>query len=251
MKIRDAFTFRGNRSANLVVAVVAVLYVSLLARPGFLFANVVTSGPLVIYSHQPTEGLLQDVQLAEASLAAAPLQQPSATHRIYLTASYREFRLFSPAAAHTFGATYALIDSSFLTVSDPAHNLSQRNGETFNQRPLSAVIAHESSHTVLEKHFGALRMLFVPSWKAEGYCDYVAGGHSVGDDATGLRLLASGTTQAASLEYFRGYLRMKYLLEAKRMTVDQIFAQHFETPQLDREAVAWLAQQQVPAHSAL
>jgi hypothetical protein len=250
MKIHSAFSLRGNRRINLVVACVAALYGCLLARPGFLFANVVTSGPLAIYSHQPTEGLLRDTQVAEALLAAAPLPQPSATHRLYLTESYREYRLFSPAAADAFGITYPLIDSSFLAVSDPVHDLILRDGKTFNRRPLSAVIAHESSHTVLAKHFGELRMLFVPSWKAEGYCDYVAGGHSVGDDAAGLRLLAGGTIPAASLEYFRGYLRMKYLLEGQRMTVDQIFAQHFETQPLDREATAWLTAQRAADHSA-
>jgi hypothetical protein len=35
---------------------------------------------------------------------------------------------------------------------------------------------------------------------------------------------------------------MKYLLEQRHLTVDQIFAQTFDTPRLDRDAIASLSE---------
>jgi hypothetical protein len=248
MKFIGRAKFHFRRPINLIITVVGCLYVCLLARPGFLFADVVTVGNISVYTHQPDAGLTRDIDRASKLLEAAPLRDTVAIHRLYLTNSNVEFATLAPGARHTFGATYPFIHSSFLATSNPADDTIVRDGSNFNRRPLSAVIAHEITHVVLEHHFGALRMMMAPAWKTEGYCDYISGGHSIGDDAAGLHILAAISPKQeptqGSIAYFRGYTRIKYLLEQKHMTVDQIFTQTFDTTRLDREAIASLTQLQ-------
>ena len=48
-----------------------------------------------------------------------------------------------------------------------------------NARSLSGVIAHEITHLLIRKKFGYWRNLTMPTWKKEGYAEYVAGGSTL------------------------------------------------------------------------
>jgi hypothetical protein len=66
----------------------------------------------------------------------------------------------------------------------------------------------------------------------------IAGGASIATDAEGLALLRSAPSDPA-VAYFRDTLRVRYLLDRKHVTVDQLFAERFDTARLDREAAAF------------
>jgi len=169
----------------------AVLYVAVIAAPNLLFGESVSAGAVEIYSHHRVPGMLSAVAIAEQSLAKSPINDIEVPQRIFLTQSTSEFTFFAPAAVRAFGATYPAFSDTFLALTDDQSLIVHANRDTLNRRPLSAVIAHERMHVLLTHHFGLLRSILAPTWKQEGYCEYIAGGHSVGDDAAGLRLLSS------------------------------------------------------------
>lgn len=104
-----------------------------------------------------------------------------------------------------------------------------------NSRPLSAVLAHESIHVLYNKHYGLRKKLLMWldkserstygfMWKEEGYAEYVAGGSGI-NMKDGLQIL-NGNSNASyhpiAVDYFRYFLCVKYLMEAKKLTLNQI-----------------------------
>jgi hypothetical protein len=181
------------------------------------------------------------VELAEKLLSRSPLNDVHLRQSIYLTQSTPEYAFFAPGSVQSFGITFALFADSFLAPSDPVADTIRANRSSYNLRPLSAVLAHERMHVLLSHHFGLMRTWLAPTWKQEGYCEYIAGGHSIGDDAEGMRLLTAKASDQPAVSYFRDYLRVKYLLEERHLTIDQLFDQHFDTAAVDRDAFARFA----------
>lgn len=220
------------------LSILALGYLSLLAAPNFLFAESQSFGAVTVYAHSSLAGIEPQMRDAEAALARSPINDPALRQRIYLTSSTQEFGWFALEARQALGVSFEEFGSSFLSAADPASNTVRSSGNRFNVRQLSQVIAHERMHLLLAHHFGLVRIHLSPTWKQEGYCEYVAGGHSIGSEADGLRILAEGTDTAPSVAYFRDYLRVKYLMEQQHITVDEVFTQSFNTVVLDHKAFA-------------
>jgi len=220
------------------ILILALGYLSLLIAPNFLFAESQSFGAVTVYAHGPLIGLQQEMQYAEMALAQSPLDDPAVKQRVYLTRSAGEYAWFVPFSRQSLGAAYEEFDSSFLSAADPASDTVHSSRDRFNVRRLSQTMAHERMHLLLAHHFGLVRTLLSPAWKQEGYCEYVAGGHSIGSESDGLRLLTERTVQAPGVTYFRDYLRVRFLIEHRGLTVDQVFAQTFDTGAIDREALA-------------
>ncbi len=220
------------------VSLLMLGYLSLLIAPNFLFAESHNFGTVTIYAHGSLTGIEPEMREAEAALTRSPINNPTLKQRLYLTRTPQEFAFFSPYSKQSFGSTYEEFGSSFLSAADPASNTVRSSRDRFNVRQLSQVIAHERMHLLLAHHFGLVKILLSPTWKQEGYCEYVAGGHSIGSEANGLRLLTQGVIQAPGVTYFRDYLRVRFLIERRGLTVDQVFAQTFDIAAIDREALA-------------
>ncbi len=198
-----------------------------------------------MYAHGSLSGIEPEMRDAEAALARSPINDPALRQRIYLTSSTREFGWFALHNRQALGVSVEEFGSTFLPAADPASNTVRSSRNRFNVRQLSQVIAHERMHLLLAHHFGLIRIHLSPTWKQEGYCEYVAGGHSIGSEADGLRLLTEGTEIAPGIDYFRDYLRVKYLIEQRHVTVDEVFARSFDTAALDREALAAYAKRRL------
>src|SRR3954447_9083831 len=79
---------------------------------------------------------------------------------------------------------------------------------------------------------GAAGYWRLPSWKNEGYCDYVADESSF-DAEEGLRLIREGRDDPSpSFRYFRAHLMVRYLLDVERIGVDELFARDFDESQV-------------------
>lgn len=104
-----------------------------------------------------------------------------------------------------------------------------------HSRPLSAVLAHEAIHVLYDKHYGLRKKLLMWvdksehstygfMWKEEGYAEYIAGGSGINME-DGLRILNEGpgvSYHPYEVDYFRYFLCVKYLVEVKNLTLDQI-----------------------------
>ncbi|MCH9756284.1 MAG: hypothetical protein K0U37_03700 [Gammaproteobacteria bacterium] len=132
---------------------------------------------------------------------------------------------------------YAQTTSFFDNIS--AWNINLKTNEAFvssgHHRPLSAVLAHESVHVLYDKHYTLRKKLLIMSdeserstygfmWKEEGYAEYIAGGSGI-NMKDGLQIL-NGHPNASyhpfEVDYFKYFLTIKYLIEVKKLSLDQI-----------------------------
>ena len=112
-----------------------------------------------------------------------------------------------------------------------ANDLVFRDAADFDRRTLSGVIAHEVTHLLIRRKFGYWRNLAFPTWKKEGYAEYVAGGSTLPYEI-GVKRWKESPHDPTGYRYIRNYMMVKYLLENERLTVDDLFDRDIDTERL-------------------
>lgn len=103
-------------------------------------------------------------------------------------------------------------------------------------RSFSSVAAHEITHGLIRHRLGLLRGIRLPSWVAEGYCDFVARESSF-PEAEGLRLFASGQSHPSmSYRYFTYRQMVRYLVEDEHLTFSEVVARANDSAAVAAEA---------------
>ena len=83
-------------------------------------------------------------------------------------------------------------------------------------------MAHEVTHGLIRHRLGWRRGIGLPSWIAEGYCDFVAQESSF-PDADGKCLLANGLSNPSkSFQYFECREMMRYLIKQQHLDFIQV-----------------------------
>ncbi|PLK24309.1 hypothetical protein [Novosphingobium sp. TH158] len=203
-----------------------LLVLPLLAPQTLAFPHRAQVGEFDVRSESPLPpGQLQAVlNDARQRIASSPLADPAGEQRdIYLTSGGWRWTWLTLQSRGAFALTRALTGYMVINRSDLATNRVENGGSIGGQRLLSGVIAHETCHGMLRRHFGRLTVdITRPAWMREGYCDHVAGESSLSDaDVAGLK--ARGETHPA-LVYYHGRRRVAAILAANGGDVDKLFA---------------------------
>jgi hypothetical protein len=142
---------------------------------------------------------------------------------VYLMASHGTYACVALTARQAFAVNNWL--GIFISKSNAAEDSVWRNGDTYNRRRLSCVIAHELVHNYLAEELGFFRYRFsLPSWKNEGLADYVAGESSFPFEE-GMRLMhANAGSDSNSFLYFKYRIITAYVLEEERLSLQQFLA---------------------------
>ena len=121
---------------------------------------------------------------------------------------------------NSFGKGFPLLPNSnvFINDADVDQDLVFPNAPEYNKRSMSGVVSHEITHLLIKKKFGYLKNVTLPSWKKEGYCEYIGGGSTL-DHETGVRLWKATPKDGTGYQYFKYYMMVKYLLENEKQTV--------------------------------
>jgi hypothetical protein len=90
------------------------------------------------------------------------------------------------------------------------------------QRSLSGIITHERTHGLIRAKYGSVASVLFPTWKVEGYADYVAQESSL-TAADVARYKQRGEDHPA-IVYFEGRQKVAAFLVAHNGSVDQLFA---------------------------
>ena len=135
-----------------------------------------------------------------------------------------------------FGANLKVVSNIFVNTADIRADTVTTDTGQHDKRTLSGVVAHECTHTLLVRKFGLVRSFRLPSWKQEGYCDYVAQETSF-DREEGARLLKQGGTDASpSFFYFKAFTAISTLKDQKRWSVSRIMDAPLDLDEVLRES---------------
>jgi len=217
------------------ISLVAAYFLTV-AFPQYLFAHEVSHKNFKVYSRQPLDENIDKVlDSAEARLAKSPIYDESIARKVFLTDSYGLYTFLSNKAFRSFANSIPGIDNILINKSDAANDLVFMNRAEHNKRSLSGVIAHEVTHLFIKKKFGWARVVAtIPTWKKEGYCEYVAGDDTLTYEE-GIKYLKENPDKPS---YFKYYLMVKYLIEKEGLSVEDLFNRDFDEKKLETEVFA-------------
>jgi hypothetical protein len=218
-------------------------YVLLLCFPQVLFAHQISYKNLTIYSTQPIDQNIYAVlDRVESRLATSEINNQEVQPKIFLTNGFSFYAALGLyVGGNSFGKGYAALPTNniFINKSDLAKDLVFRKSAAHNERGLSGVIAHETTHLLIRKRFGYWRNLTMPAWKKEGYAEYVAGGSTLSYEA-GVKMWKENPRDGTGYQYFKYYMLVRYLLEHDKLSVDDLFNRDIDMQSLEEKVLSEL-----------
>jgi len=231
---------RAYRALRYLFISVVVAYVLLLSFPQVLFAHEISYRSFTVYSREPLDQNIYAVlDRVESRLATSQINSQEVKPKIFLTNGFSLYSLLSLyLGSNSFGKGYAVLPTSniFINKSDTAKDLVFRNSLANNERSLSGVIAHETTHLLIRKRFGYWRNLTMPAWKKEGYAEYVAGGSTLTYE-TGVKMWKENPQDGTGYQYFKYYMLVKYLMEHDKLSVDDLFNRDIDVRSLEEKVL--------------
>ena len=219
------------------LVVLAALYLGLQCFPQVLFAHSVTADGITFYSRQPLPDNLAESCAARSRelLQASELASPERPERVFVCDSPWLFTLFGPTSTRAFAFSVPVTDNVFIAGADFSADAIHSRAPVYNTRALSAVVAHEITHGLIRRRLGWLRAALLPTWVAEGYCDYVAREGSF-PEATGLALMAAGREDASpAFRYFEYRQAVRYLLDDQHASFAQLVVRAHDFASVEAE----------------
>ena len=164
--------------------------------------------------HTSAHSLLREVQsrVAKSGIYDARVQQ-----RVFVTGTSEWYSFFNGPYRFAMARNCELGNAIFL----PSLNLQRRQVVHFDGRTADAaeILAHEMTHTLMQRRLGLLRVWRLPWWKREGFASYVG-----------------NTEWAPEPERYRqARLRWVYLIDVRHLTFDQVIALDISGDELTRE----------------
>lgn len=187
------------------------------------FPNHVSVGEYEVYSEQPVmlAEIAPVIATAEALLKQSPIYEAPRGQRLFLTDGEWRWRLLALTSANALAFSLPVTENIIINRNSVASNRIMARKMVGGKRSLSSVIAHERTHGLLRTHYGWIRSVISPSWKTEGYCDFVAQESSL-NAAQVARLRQEGKSHPA-LVYFEGRQKVARILAESGGSVDALF----------------------------
>lgn len=228
------------KAVKISLTTLIAIYILLILFPQLLFANKMEYKSFEVYYHNTiNEQKLKSVlDVSEELLEESELKSNFETQQLFLTDSYNEFTFFALLSKNAFAVNYPVVQNIFLTKSDLSKNLIISNNESNNRRTLSGVIAHETIHSLLENKIGIVDFKLLPTWKVEGYADYIAKESSY-SAANDIKTICKTTQNGASrsYKYFEYRIITEYLLLQRNIELNEFLKNEFELEKLKEKAL--------------
>ena len=166
---------RKARIVNYVLVAFLVIYAGLVVFPGFLFGHTLKYKNFHIQSSQPIDETMHRVlDDTYMKLSLSEIYDSTVTHDIYLCNSFSLYTLLAPLSRKAFACNYPLFNNIFIAKVDLQKNEAYKNDpDDSYTREISALIAHEITHTFIEKRIGFWKFRTLSPWKNEGYSEFV------------------------------------------------------------------------------
>ncbi|MAC85735.1 MAG: hypothetical protein CMC94_02170 [Flavobacteriales bacterium] len=223
---------------NWLIGGISFYYFLAIVFPSFLFANKLEYKSFSVHYHSNdinTEELKLVLDKSESLLYNTELFKKGISQDIFICNGYSEFTFFALMSRKAFAVNYPIFQNIFISKSSVLQNYILRNGKENNKRTLSGVIAHETVHSLLENKLGLLKYKLLPSWKNEGYCDFIANESSF-NEQKGLTNICNDevNSESASFKYFKYRKITQYLFEERKITLEKFLNDDFEMEEINK-----------------
>ena len=234
---------RAYKALRYLAASATLAYIFLLSFPQALFAYETTHNNFKVYSREPLDPNIHAIlDSVESRLSASSINDKGLKTRIFISNSHGLYKLLSLyVGGNSFAKGFAALPTNnvFVNKSDVARDLVFRDAQEYRERSLSGVVTHEVAHLLVREKFGHFRNLTLPAWKQEGYSEYVAGGTLL-DQEMGVRRWKENPADDSGYRYFKYYMLVKYLIDVKKLSVEDVFTRDFDVRSLEREVLSSL-----------
>lgn len=232
------------RSVSIAISALAIGYLLLLNFPQPLFAHSIAHNGFRVYSREPIRPELSSVlEKAEARLRRSTIYDAESPRHVYMTDSFGMYALLSHKAYRSFANSVPFIENIIVNNSDVPGDRVFIDRAFSNSRSLSGVIAHEVTHLFIQRKYGTLKSMTLPTWKKEGYCEYIAGDTTIPIEE-GIRRWRDDPTDDSTYRYIKYQLMVEHLLEKEQISVDQLFNEAFDEREVAERTLAGLSGEQ-------
>ena len=217
--------WRRSRTARIVQGVLlflAALVGTTTAAPQLLaWPYSAEIGHTLVYSERPIPaGMRAVLARSDTLVARSPLAEPGLERRLFLTDGGWRWELLALTSRGAFALRRPLRDAIIVNASDVGADRVQNGAPVGGVRSLSGVIAHETTHLLVARRLGEWSAFMLPSWKSEGYADYVARESSL-RDGDYAQLRANGARRDAMF-YYEARRRVAAALARNGGNVDRL-----------------------------
>lgn len=161
------------------------LYIALLLFPQTVFSNKTTHKNITVYYHNASvldKDIKKVLEKAVNLLEKSTLYNNNVSQKIFLCICPLEYTLFSGLNFSSKAINHPFTNNIFISKSSVAQNIVLKKRNHQFHRALSSVIAHEIKHSFVDRSLGIITSRFkMPTWKTEGYSEYVAHESSIED----------------------------------------------------------------------
>jgi hypothetical protein len=229
---------------GLFLVLLALGYPLALCYPQPWFPHHAHLGRVALYSDQPLPAAITPIlATVNRRLAASAIDDPTLTHQVFLCSDRRRFAFFTNVRYRVGGVNYWYLNrNSFLR---PAHVEANRligpsGREVPGDRTLAYFITHEVTHGLTVARIGRRAFWRLPAWVTEGYADYVGKGRlDVPAALAELKASAPEMDPQRSGLYLRYHLLVAYLLDVRKVPVQELLEGRFDRGQVEREVARW------------
>lgn len=165
-------------SLKKVLNLLCYLYIVLLLFPQTVFSNKITYKNLRVYYHEESvnvNDIKKVIDQAIALLEKSTLYNNNVSQKIFLCSNPTEYALFSGFNFSSKGINHPFTNNIFISKSSVEQNIVLKKRNQQRHRTLSSVIAHEITHSLVDRSIGMIPSRFkLPTWKTEGYSEFIA-----------------------------------------------------------------------------
>jgi hypothetical protein len=234
---------RAYRVLRYAFSAAVAAYVLLLNFPQVLFAHELSYKNFRVYSREPLDGgVYALLDRVDARLAASEVEDAGPRPRIFLTGSQGLYSFLSMyVGGKSFAKGFALLppENVFVNRADVSRDLVFRETRGDDERNLTGVLAHEAAHFLTRRRLGYWKNLRAPSWKLEGYAEYVAGGSLLGGEE-GARRWKESPADDSRYRYFKYYMLVRHLFEVRKLSFREVFDRDIDVRALEAEVLGGL-----------
>ena len=220
-----------------IIIILAAIFIAFIIFPNLSFyRHHINYKQFNIYADiEINEEIYEILNKVDKQLKTSEIYDNNLSFKIFISSGFKPYSIFSPSYKDAFAITYPIINNIFISKTDVKNNLVQRNAEEDNERSLSSVITHETTHKLIENEIGIKANKKLETWKKEGYCEYISGESTLDLKAGIKKVYKDSNSSSPAFNYLKYRMLVTYLIDIKGHSFHSLVETEFDFKQLEKE----------------